>query len=483
MSTSVSARSFEIASGPFDPTLESLRSFRCPEWFRDAKLGFWSHWGPQSVPMFGDWYARNLYIPGHAQYLHHWRVYGHPSRVGWKDIIPTWKAEKFDPAGLMELFVAAGGKYFVAQGMHHDNFDNFDSAHNRWNSVNMGPHKDIVGLWKQASQAHGLPFGVTEHLGASFNWWGQNKEADASGPYAGVSYDGVDPEFRDLYHDNKGCSIDNNQWYTDNEKFHQHWFHRIKDLIDKYHPDLLYSDGALPFGEYGRRIVAHLYNTSVADHGRNHAVYNQKDTSPDVYRVGVLDIERGQMDEIAEDPWQTDTSVGDWFYNVKDVYKTPEHVLESLVDMTSKNGNLLLNIPQRPDGTLDDECTYLLKQMAAWVKINGAGIFGTRPWRIGGEGPSTSPKGAFNEDAVSWGEEDFRFAQKENTLYVFQMRFPKSGQALVRSLATGAAPRVGRAVLLGAGELKIQQQAEGLQIALPETKLPSGPHCFQVIWE
>lgn len=482
MSTT-NANELDIVAGPFEPTMESLRSFRCPEWFRDAKLGFWSHWGPQSVPMYGDWYARHLYVEGHDQYRHHWRVYGHPSKVGWKDIVPTWKAERFDPQALMNLFVEAGGKYFVAQGMHHDNFDNFDSAHNRWNSVNVGPHKDIVGLWKQAAAEHGLPFGVTEHLGASFNWWGHNKGADKTGPYAGVPYEGNDPAYRDLYYDNAGYTIDGGNWYTKNEWFHKHWYQRIKDLVDKYHPDLLYSDGPLPYDEYGRRIVAHLYNTSVADHGENRAVYNQKDTNPDIFTVGVLDIERGQMNEIAEHPWQTDTSVGDWFYNVKDVYKTPQHVIESLIDMTSKNGNLLLNIPQRPDGTLDDECTYLLKQLGIWIKTNGEGIFATRPWKIAGEGPASSPKGAFNEQAVQWTSEDFRFTQKGNILFAFQMRRPESNASMIHSLAQSKSRRVQDAVLLGAGAVRFQQTADGLNITLPDADIQAGPHCFALTLE
>jgi alpha-L-fucosidase len=217
---------FEIATGPFTPAWESLRQFHCPAWFRDAKLGIWSHWGPQSVPMYGDWYARRMYIEGEDQYRHHWRVYGHPSQVGYKDIVALWKAEKFDPLGLMDLFVQAGAKYFCGQAMHHDNFDNFDSTHNPWNSVKVGPHKDIVGLWRGAARAHGLPFGLSEHLGASFNWFGVSKASDRSGPYSGVPYDGNTAAAGNLYHrDNLGADIYQNGrfvWYTDNQAFQSH---------------------------------------------------------------------------------------------------------------------------------------------------------------------------------------------------------------------------------------------------------------------
>jgi alpha-L-fucosidase len=161
---------FTIEKGPFEPTWESLRKFECPLWFQDAKFGVWSHWGPQSLPMFGDWYARQMYIEGSDQYRYHLRKFGHPSQVGWKDMVQMWKAERFDPDGLMELYVNSGAKYFVAQAAHHDNFHNWNSKHHRWNSVNMGPHKDIVGMWQKAAQKHGLPFGLSEHIGATFNW-------------------------------------------------------------------------------------------------------------------------------------------------------------------------------------------------------------------------------------------------------------------------------------------------------------------------
>ncbi len=476
----------EIATGPFAPTWESLREFQCPEWFRNAKLGFWSHWGPQSVPMYGDWYARNMYIEGHAQYLHHWRVYGHPSKAGYKDIVRSWKAEKFDPEGLMRLFVEAGGKYFVGQAMHHDNFDNFDSAHNRWNSTKVGPMRDIVGEWRAAAKAHGLPFGLTEHLGASFNWFAVNKDSDSTGPYAGVPYDGNDPTYDDLYYRNQGYALQKDGewfWYTDNQAFHRHYFARIKDVIDKYQPDLLYSDGGVPFGDIGLRMIAHLYNTSAQwNNGTNRAVYTQKDTDPSVYKVGVLDIERGQLDTIAEEPWQTDTSVGDWFYNVRDVYKTPGHVLEMLVDIVSKNGNLLLNIPQRPDGTLDDECEHLLKRMAAWMGPNGDGIFGSSPWKIASEGPSlVKAAKRFDEPALAWSAADFRFTQKGEKVYAYQMRWPEAGQTTIRSFASGETPRVAQVELLGYGPVGFEQTGESLNIALPQWKPLEGPLGFAIV--
>ncbi len=471
-----------ILDGPFSYEPESLRQFKCPEWFRDAKLAFWSHWGPQSVPMYGDWYARHMYVEGSDQYRHHWRVYGHPSKHGWKDVVPLWKAENFDPDGLMSLFVEAGTKYFVAQAMHHDNFDNFDSAHQPWNSVNVGPKKDIVKLWQDAAAKHNLPFGLTEHLGASFSWWRYNKFADKTGPYAGVPYDGNDPAASALYYADNGGEPD--QWYTDNERFHRHWFARIKDVIDKYHPDLLYSDGGVPFDEVGRRIIAHLYNTSAKLHGQNRAVYNQKDKDPLIHTFGVFDIERSQLTEIAEHPWQTDTSVGDWFYNVKDVYKSPSQVLETLVDIVSTNGNLVLNIPQKPDGTLDDECTYLLKQMAIWMKSNGDGIFGTRPWEKAGEGSSKfTQAGTFEEKKVAWTSDDYRFTRKGETVYAFQMEPSDDGVGIMRSLASGKVRRISSVRSLEHGPAEFVQTFAGLNFKLHAPASKIGPSALEVKFE
>ncbi len=472
-------RDFGIEPGPFEGTYASLQKYECPKWFRDAKLGFWSHWGPQCVPMYGDWYARAMYIEGSGQYLYHIRQYGHPSEFGFKDIIPLWKAEKFDPEGLMDMYVAAGAKYFTAQANHHDNFDNWDSKHHRWNSVAMGPKKDICGLWAKAARDRGLRFGLTEHLGATFKWSAVNKDCDKTGPMAGIPYDGNDPAYEDLYCPNQGEVREG--WYTRNPYWHQQWFKRIKDAVDQFEPDLLYSDGDLPFEEVGLNMVAHLYNTSVRKHGSNEAVYNQKNTDQTVHAIGVLDIERGVEEAVVPYVWQTDTCVGGWFYDVKRVYKTPGQVIEMLVDIVSKNGNLLLSIPQRPDGTLDSECTYLLKVMAEWAAVNIEGIHDTRPWKVAGEGPAKPAGGKFKEADVEWTGEDFRFTVKGDTLYAFGMKWPEDGKALIRSLAPYRGVRVANVELLGhAGKLVWTQSDRGLDITLPPNKTSEYVHCFRI---
>ena len=273
----------------FTDSFDSLQQRTIPDWFRDAKFGIWSHWGPQSVAMYGDWYARNMYIEGTPQYEYHLRHYGHPSKFGYKDLCALWKAENFDPEGLMEKYYKAGACYFMSQGSHHDHFFNYDSQLNRMNSVNVGPHKDILAQWKAAADKFRMPFGISEHLGASFSWWRVNKGCDKFGPYAGVPYDGNDPAYRDFYYDNaylgaeKPLDLNLIPWYTDNAAFRDYWLRCVKEMIDKFHPDLLYTDGSLPFGgqlwqgasdeiltqDYaqGLQAVAHLYNTSIEQHG------------------------------------------------------------------------------------------------------------------------------------------------------------------------------------------------------------------------
>lgn len=479
MSKSGGAEAFGIEAGPFEGTYESLRQYECPQWFRDAKLGFWAHWGPQCVPMYGDWYARNIYIEGSDQRKYHWRHYGHPSQVGYKDIIPLWRAENFDPEGLMDLYAAAGAKYFTAQANHHDNFDNWDSKHHAWNSVKKGPKKDICRLWADAARGRGLKFGLTEHLGATFKWWHVNKDADKVGPYAGVPYDGNDEAYEDLYLPNHGETRQN--WYTRDPWWHAQWFKRIKDAVDQLEPDLLYSDGDVPFEAVGLNMVAHLYNLSARVHGTNQAVYTQKNTDPTVFPIGVLDIERGVEPNAKPYVWQCDTCVGGWFYDVRREYKTAKQVIEMLVDITAKNGNLLLNFPQRPDGALDEECLHILKVMADWNAVNGEGIYATRPWTTASEGPTGAEGGAFKEADVAWTAEDFRFTCKGDTVYAFQMAWPDDGKALVRALAPYRGTKVVSVQLLGHdGELTWTQGDRGVDISLPAARTSRYAHCFRI---
>lgn len=469
----------------YQASFESLRNFQCPDWFRDVKFGIWSHWGPQSVPMCGDWYARNMYIQGTEQYEYHLRTYGHPSEFGYKDICALWKAEKFDPDALMEKYYKAGARFFVAQATHHDHFFNFASQYNHFNSVEVGPGKDICALWKAASEKWHMPFGLTEHLGASFAWWRSNKGADTYGPYKGVPYDGNNPVYRHFYHDNyehvsAPGEPDRWVWLTGNRDFREYWLKVAKEIIDRFQPDLLYSDSSLPFGEgedpqdeayrYGLEAVAHLYNTSEKLHGQNQAVYTQKNRSENIYRVGALDIERSQLEDISPVPWMSETCIGGWFYDRKAKYKTPRHILDILVDTISKNGTLLVNILQRPDGTIDTEAEWILKELAGWFAVNGEAVYGSRPWRVAGEGHASVIIDGFREEQVAWDDDDFRFVQKDGRLYVFVMKSVGRKNTAITSLREQE--KVKSVRLLGHGEVAFVQRYGTLLVDLPE-KMPT----------
>jgi alpha-L-fucosidase len=433
--------------------------------------------------MCGDWYARNMYIQDSPQYLYHLRHYGHPSKFGYKDIVKLWKAENFDPDGLMALYKRAGARYFVGQATHHDHFFNYPSRLNRFNSMQVGPQKDICGLWKAAAEKQGLPFGLSEHLAASFWWWSVNKSCDSWGPYAGVPYDGNDPAYRDFYFDNREhLGKPEWLWYTGNAKFQKYWLEVMKEIIDLYQPDLLYSDGTLPFGKigesapsnaefaYGLEAVSRLYNASIAKHGQNRAVYNQKDRRPEIYRVGVLDVEKSQLPGVNPEPWQTDTCIGNWFYDAGQQFKKPGHIIEMLIDIVSKNGTMLLNVLQRPDGSLDAETVWILEEMASWFSLCGEAVYGTRPWREFGEGDARVTIDGFKEDRTAWNSSDWRFTAKGNALYAFLMKAPKNGVAVIKSLT--AAEKVSSVRLLGGGELPFSQAFGTLTVKLP-AELPT----------
>ncbi|MCL1857744.1 MAG: alpha-L-fucosidase [Oscillospiraceae bacterium] len=481
----------------FNPTFESLTRFECPKWFRDAKFGIWSHWGPQSVPMCGDWYARNMYMQGSPQYLYHLRHYGHPSKFGYKDICAFWKAEKFDPDALMKLYHKSGARYFVGQAMHHDHFFNFPSKLNRFNSMQVGPKKDICGLWKAAAEKNNMPFGFTEHLGATFSWWRVNKGSDAYGPYKNVPYDGNDPEYRDFYLDNYEHPSEPDApapWYTSNEKFRDYWLSVMKELIDLYKPDLLYSDGSLPFGEHwhnaeglskndleyrwGLEAVSHLYNTSIEKNGENHAVYTQKSRSSEIYSVGVLDIEKSQLPGINPNPWQTDTCIGNWFYDAKQEFKKPAHIIEMLVDIISKNGTMLLNILQKPDGSIDDETVYILEELAKWFAICGDAVYGTRPWKIYGEGDTQVLIDGFKEVKTTWNSSDYRFTAKENKLYAFILKPADNHIAVIKSL--DETDKVKSVKILGGDNLSFVQAYGVLTVKLPDILPSEYTNCLEI---
>jgi alpha-L-fucosidase len=472
-----------IAPGPFAGTRESLAAYRVPDWFRDAKFGIWAHWGPQSAPEYGDWYARNMYMEGSDQYKYHLEKYGPQSKFGFKDVIKTWKAERFDPDDLMRRYKKAGAKYFMSMGVHHDNFDLWNSHHTRWNAVSMGPKQDIVGRFQQAARKEGLKFGVSDHLWISYKWFAPSHGADTKGALAGVPYDGVDPTNSDLYHTIAGLP-EKLTWDEAGipEAWKRQWFLRIKDLVDQYEPDLLYSDGHIPFEAWGLGLVAHLYNLNARRNGGGvDAVYTSKRREDSATGTCVLDVERGVVDNIWPQPWQTDTCVGHWHYDSRAQYKTPKTVIDMLVDIVSRNGNLMLNFPLMSSGVLDREEEKILDAITAWMAVNSEAIYATRPWKTYGlsldpdipSGAAPAADAKFNEkNRKDLSAHDLRFTTKGDALYVFVMGWPATALA-IPALAPGGPHGVGHVThveLLGSrAKISFTHDQQGLTLRPPTT--------------
>ncbi|HVS54069.1 MAG TPA: alpha-L-fucosidase [Opitutaceae bacterium] len=495
---------FGVARGPFQPTWESLSSgYRVPDWFRDAKLGIWAHWGPQCQPEMGDWYAQKMYQFNSPVYKFHVEKYGHPSKFGFKDVINEWKAERWDPEHLIGLYQRAGAKYFAAMANHHDNLDMWNSKYQPWNSVAVGPKQDIVGGWAKAARGAGLRFAVTCHGDRAWSWYQDAQRADPSGPLAGVPYDGqltkaegkgqwwdgLDPQ--DLY--GQYHPLGRYNWpQTGNPPidpaFAEKFFNRTIDLIDQHQPDLVYFDDTVlpiyPSTDIGLRIAAYFYNTNLARKGSLEAVITTKGLNPEQRRALVLDVERGVTAGGEALPWQTDTCIGSWHYERRLLdqhrYKTASQVAQMLVDIVSKNGNLQINIPLPGHGLPDADEMKFLAEFTAWMDINSEGIHATRPWKIYGEGPSVSspaPRGQFGgaRDVRPYTAQDFRYVQKGDTLYAFAMGWPEDGKLTLTALAEGSPHAPGaieRVELLGLKEpLKFTRDAAGLVLALPEKKV------------
>jgi len=478
-------------SAIYDSSWKSLEQYRCPEWFRDAKFGIWSCWNAYTVPAIGDWYARAMYWEGSSAYNFHVKNYGHPSVFGYKDVVELWKGEHFNPDSLVSLFKESGAKYVVAMAVHHDNFDLWDSRYHPWNSVNNGPHQNIVGKWETAVRKAGLHWGITSHLERSWNWFRLSHGADKSGPYQGVPYDGADPNNKHIYHDTYGIEVDD-QCYGYSTDFPRQWIdeytQRIMDLLTQHKPDLFYMDGGIPFGVQGRELIAWYYNQyrKWIDQDED-PVMNIKNYGPSVvftgdFRFGtcVEDVERGQLAEINRLPWQTDNSIGDWFWKNSDVYITPKQFVDQLIDIVSKNGNLLMNVPLRADGTLDEKAIDLLKEMGRWLQVNGEGIYGTRPYVVFGEGPGQSQGGHFTQMAELTAR-DFRFTTKGDTVYAFVCG-KASGDVNIQAFRKRYYHRIQSVGLLGGtGELQYRQDEEGLKISMPDMLPSDYAVCLKII--
>ena len=468
---SVPIPDFKIADGPFKPNWDSLRKgYSCPEWFRDAKFGIWAHWGSQCVPEVGDWYARSMYIEGSDQYKFHLEHYGHPSEFGFKDIVHLWRAEKWDPEKLMALYKRAGAKYFVAMASHHDNFDAWDSKYSPWNSVRVGPKKDIIGLWAAAARRQGLPFGVTYHVSAGRVWrefMPVRYGSDKKGPKAGVPYDAA----RLTKADGKGTwweGLDPRDFYgpvhtADDPcpEFVRQFLMRVDDLIQQHHPDLLYFDDPVEYcpdiGTYlgmpdlAPQIAAHYYNSNLRWHGgKLEAVLNLKQVPQWIRSAMVHDFEIGRAEDLRPAPWQTDTCLmGTWHYSRGHGYRSAESVVHELVDIVSKNGNMLLNIPLPGNGAIDDAAVAVLEDIGHWLELNGEAIYGTRPWKQFGEG-------------------QVRFTTKPGAIYAIVIGVP-TGEVSIKSLA---GEKIAGVQILGSNQKPDWQQTADALVIKPFANWP-----------
>lgn len=492
---------------------ELAEIYECPEWFRDAKFGIWFHWGPQAVPeQGGGWYARHMYMKdvgkqvfGKMANPYHLQTYGHPSEFGFKDVINTWKAENFDAQTLIEFSKENGAKYIVALANHHDHFDLFNSSHHPWNSVKVGPKKDIIGAFERATRNAGLKFGVTSHDDRFLNWWKPAFGADETGEKAGVPYDG-----RLTKEDGKGLwweGLDPADLYGPApedrspekiEAIKENWQKRHLELVNKYKPDLLYNDGFnFTYGDYGKEVSRKLYNNSLQENGSIEAVMLLKRKA----KGTVNEVESGGSNTLRADPWQSEITFTDWFYK-KDRHLTHNAttILEMLIDAVSKNGNLLLSMELNPDGTIPYEIKETVKTVGDWLKINGEAIYGTRPWKVYGDGKSVrgeqietvdaelrnavaaQKKGEhFNQRTTAtpaYAHDEVRYTTKGDSFYLIVMN-PAKGEFAIPSLGKSSEVNPGKLKVLtqlyDGRALPFKQTEENLIISMPAVNGKSYP--------
>lgn len=470
--------------GPFRPDWESLQKYEAPEWYEDAKFGIFIHWGVYSVPAFGnEWYPRNMYRPGSEEYKHHVATYGPQDKFGYKEFIPMFKAEHFDPAGWAELFKKAGAKYVVPVAEHHDGFAMYDSGLSDWTAAKMGPHRDVIGELGKAVRAAGLHFGVSSHR-VEHNFFlgvGRSIPSDVNDPQYAAFYGPAHAWLEAA----SGTPVSNDFTYV-SSAWANDWLARSAELVDKYHPDVLYFDwwiGQPSIRPNLTRFAAFYYNSSLK-YGNHVGVINYKDYAMQEHS-GVLDVERGQLGDIRPLHWQTDTSVSNksWGYINDDTFKSPEFIVHQLVDIVSKNGNLLLNIGPRSDGTIPEQVQQVLLDVGAWLNINGDAIYGTRPWRTFGEGPTKVTSGAFHDtETANYTSKDFRFTTKGDVLYVIGFVWPSDREALIHSLKPmlGSKPITSVTLLGSDAKLQFRQRADGLHVQLPAQAPSSYPYALRV---
>ncbi len=502
LSSSAQEADMPLEAGRYTSEWASVSQWNCPEWFKDAKFGIWAHWGPQCEAEDGDWYARFLYYPGTQQWNWQTSHFGSPKDgVGLKDLIHNWKADQWNPDELVKLYKEAGARYFMALGNHHDNFDLWNSPYQPWNSCNMGPKKDLLGGWSAACKKYGLPLGVSIHASHAWTWLEPSQPYDGNLMAAdgkGTWWDGYDPQ--DLYAQNHPHSTgwDNSgtihsQWAWGNgaaqpsAEYMRKFQNRVLQVVRDYDPQMLYfDDTVLPFygvtDTIGLNILADFYNTSMSRHGgKNEAVVMGK-ILDDKQKESILwDVERGIPDRPQDKYWQTCTCIGDWHYSQgtynANGYKPASQVIRMLVDIVSKNGNLLLNIPIKGNGTIDEKERAIVEDIGRWMNSNGQSIYGTRTWKTFGEGPlaeASQPLNAqgFNE-GNNYSSADVRYVERRDTVFATIMVWPEAGNYRLGAfgpLAPSYSGIVDKVELLGHGPVSFRQDADGLYVDIPATR-------------
>lgn len=422
-----------IENGRYKDTWESLQQYHVPEWYEKIKFGIFIHWGIYSVPAFGsEWYSRNMYIQGSKEFEHHINTYGKHKDFGYKDFIPMFKAENFNPKEWIELFKAAGAQYVMPVAEHHDGFQMYDSELSEWNAKNMGPQRDVFGdLTKECLKA-GLKNCASSHRVEHWFFMGHGKEFDSDikeplqrGDFYWPAM--PEPNHFDLYSEP-----------TPTKEFLEDWLCRCCELVDKYRPKIIYFDWWIQHSAikpYLKKFAAYYYNR--ADEWNEGVVINYKH---DAFAFGtaVPDIERGQFADAKPYVWQSDTAVAknSWCYTEGNDYKTSTQIICDLVDIVSKNGRLLLNIGPKADGTIPDEDRKILLEIGQWLKINGEAIYGAQLWRKSEEGPTKIQEGQFaDSEAKQFTSEDIRFTVNGSYVYAICLNMKGKDSVCIKSLA------------------------------------------------